>query len=433
MAVFYNSSAQIQSANVTNLSAASLVTGTIQSAQSAAINVSAITGANTTGALMSNLVFSNVGQNITFGLATAAGAGTITASAAGGGAGGSVNFSAGTTSNNLNSVVFSNANNVSFGLNGSTITASIAAGGGALNVTASNASVNASTLAFTNANGITFGLSTAANAASVSISIPHETLSHYQNISVIPSIASTTLSTNANHVWLQPFMLHSPISIGWLRLLITNSFPTTQFSATGIGFYGLSQSRSFNINIYSLGTGVNSNSLSSVTTSAVSNALSISITRQATNLESHRVTYSFYSRTAGASITASSTTNPGGNSVSYGTAATSGLTGGTGFRFLDLPFPVSLEAGNYWLGIQVTQSNNTAGANSMTNIGLAQSFFGVAQVSTAFSEMNNAAARGIAFGLGTNAYGGVGAAINIDNISGVASNLAIPFQFIRQA
>jgi hypothetical protein len=41
-----------------------------------------------------------------------------------------VNFSAGTTSNNLGSVVFSDSNGVSFGLNGSTITASVAAGAG---------------------------------------------------------------------------------------------------------------------------------------------------------------------------------------------------------------------------------------------------------------------------------------------------------------
>ena len=41
-----------------------------------------------------------------------------------------VNFSAGTTSGNLGTIVFSNSNNVSFGLNGSTITASIAGGGG---------------------------------------------------------------------------------------------------------------------------------------------------------------------------------------------------------------------------------------------------------------------------------------------------------------
>lgn len=41
-----------------------------------------------------------------------------------------VNISAGTTSNNLATVVFSNSNGVSFGLDGSTITASVNAGGG---------------------------------------------------------------------------------------------------------------------------------------------------------------------------------------------------------------------------------------------------------------------------------------------------------------
>ena len=43
-----------------------------------------------------------------------------------GGAGGgitNINISAGTASNNLSNVVFSNSNNVSFGLNGSTVTA----------------------------------------------------------------------------------------------------------------------------------------------------------------------------------------------------------------------------------------------------------------------------------------------------------------------
>lgn len=45
-------------------------------------------------------------------------------------AGAPVNFSAGTTSGNLGSVVFSNSNGVSFGLSGSTITASAAGGGG---------------------------------------------------------------------------------------------------------------------------------------------------------------------------------------------------------------------------------------------------------------------------------------------------------------
>lgn len=42
-----------------------------------------------------------------------------------------INISGGTTSNNLTNIVFSNSNGVTFGLNGSTLTASVNAGGGA--------------------------------------------------------------------------------------------------------------------------------------------------------------------------------------------------------------------------------------------------------------------------------------------------------------
>lgn len=47
------------------------------------------------------------------------------------GGGGAINVSAGSTSGNLQTIVFSNSNGVSFGLNGSTVTASVAAAGGA--------------------------------------------------------------------------------------------------------------------------------------------------------------------------------------------------------------------------------------------------------------------------------------------------------------
>lgn len=47
------------------------------------------------------------------------------------GGGGAINVSAGTTSGNLQTVQFDNANGVTFGLNGSTVTASVNAGGGA--------------------------------------------------------------------------------------------------------------------------------------------------------------------------------------------------------------------------------------------------------------------------------------------------------------
>ena len=55
---------------------------------------------------------------------------TISLSAAAPGGGAAIMISAGTTSGNVQTLVFSNANGVSFGLNGSTVTASAAAGGG---------------------------------------------------------------------------------------------------------------------------------------------------------------------------------------------------------------------------------------------------------------------------------------------------------------
>ncbi len=64
-----------------------------------------------------------------------------------------VNFSAGTTSNNLGTVVFSNSNNFSFGLNGSTIT-----GSGGVVFSAGTVSANRTAVTFGDSNGITFGL-----------------------------------------------------------------------------------------------------------------------------------------------------------------------------------------------------------------------------------------------------------------------------------
>lgn len=71
----------------------------------------------------------------------------------------SVNFSAGTTSSNLDSVVFSNLNGVTFGLDGSTITASVVPPSGAtVNVSAGTTSQNLTQLVFSDSNSIQFGL-----------------------------------------------------------------------------------------------------------------------------------------------------------------------------------------------------------------------------------------------------------------------------------
>lgn len=101
-------------------------------------------------------IYLSGGPNITISMT-----GSTIGFSAGSAAASPVNFSAGTTSNNLATVVFSNSNGVSFGLNGSTITASVSPGGGGLtniNVSAGTTSNNLSNIVFSNSNGITFGL-----------------------------------------------------------------------------------------------------------------------------------------------------------------------------------------------------------------------------------------------------------------------------------
>ena len=85
------------------------------------------------------------------------------------GGGGNITFSAGTSSGSLSSLVFNNSNGVSFGLSGSTLTAS-AAGGGGGGVTpalsGSNGSFSYSTATFGNLNGVSFYTSNGSMVAS---------------------------------------------------------------------------------------------------------------------------------------------------------------------------------------------------------------------------------------------------------------------------
>lgn len=108
------------------------------------VNISAGTTSNN----LSAVTFSN-SNGMSFGLNGS----VITASNA-------INVSAGTTSNNLSAVTFSNSNGVSFGLNGSVVTASISpSAGGGIAAAAGTQTATSGTIVFSNSNGITFGMS----------------------------------------------------------------------------------------------------------------------------------------------------------------------------------------------------------------------------------------------------------------------------------
>jgi len=84
---------------------------------------------------------------------------TIALPDAGGTVGLITGISGGTTRFTNGELVFSNANGVSFGVNGSTITASIAAAGAFGGIAAGTQTATTGTVLFSNSNGITFGMS----------------------------------------------------------------------------------------------------------------------------------------------------------------------------------------------------------------------------------------------------------------------------------
>jgi len=87
------------------------------------------------------------------------------------GGGGSINFSAGTTSANLALITFGDVGGVSFGLNGSVITASApAAAASPINFSAGTTSNGLQSVVFGDANFLSFGLGTGASSRSITAS-----------------------------------------------------------------------------------------------------------------------------------------------------------------------------------------------------------------------------------------------------------------------
>lgn len=112
------------------------------------------------GTLATQATLSN-SNNLSFGL----NAGTITASYA-------FNVSAGTTSNNLNALTFSNGSGVSWGLNGSVVTASVNAGGGGVAIADDNGhTVSSGTVQFSNSNNLSFGLNGSTMTGSYALNV----------------------------------------------------------------------------------------------------------------------------------------------------------------------------------------------------------------------------------------------------------------------
>lgn len=110
----------------------------------------------------------------------------------GGGGGGTVTFSGGTSSAGLNSLVFSNAHGVSFGLSGSTLTGSVGAGVGAGSISAGSTNVALGQAIFSNSNNVSFGLAGSTLTASASFAQSQQSQNIIRDVNIVGNTSGVT-------------------------------------------------------------------------------------------------------------------------------------------------------------------------------------------------------------------------------------------------
>lgn len=333
-----------------------------------------------------------------------------------------VNFSAGTTSNNLGSVVFSNSNGVSFGLNGSTITASAAGGGGAqslyaLGNTTQSSSTTLSSLSFNALGAMTWGysngsiqvsapptsslsatgiISISTNGSTISIGAHNDTISAYEPYPFITSSAWS--SHDVTRIYFNPMRLVDPVAVSAINVFksISLSMPaqTSQNSSGTFKWFYQHGVTLFTRQDYSN----NSTNLSTFTTA------SLGITVGLTNSSSSQTAaISWVTDTTGGTTTFSTTS---------GSNAWSSIFQSN--KIFQIPMVTTLPVGEYFIAQShsssrsVTTGTNTSANNhtlvtSISNLQLVPPLsgftFGTVTVGTSFSTSHITA--GIGMGVAT--------------------------------
>ena len=356
------------------------------------------------------------GNNVTF--LTAPG-GIIFASVAPAGAGASINFSAGTTSNNLSAVTFANSNGITFGLNAGTITASHNGLTSQSNQAASagNGSFTFQTLNFADTNGISFSTSAGSiifashngitsqsnqvltlfatsnttqatsgtqNASSILFAGAGNVSVGISNGSIVISGGTAAAGGGATLRMFEPYLLissgtggtsslqqmvqfmipqHLSMAYGRVAYLMATSASniTTLNSASATASAGTTMNNSFLI--FTFGQGASSASIVSVGSGTVAYIWSnhISITNSSQYTLRMGVTYPISGGTSESSfqlITSASV---------YSFNVTSNFPGFSSGKFFDIPCSVSLTPGNYWAGHVADLTTQSAGAVTQIN------------------------------------------------------------------
>jgi hypothetical protein len=260
-----------------------------------------------------------------------------------------VNISAGTTAQNLSNFVFANSNNVSFGLSGSTITASINAGaGGGIALANSETTYTSGTANLIASGALTIGSTT---GQSFYFSAPAQSsLSATGQVSI--SVNGSTISIGVpNAITLNqyaPFELRNNTtfsSLGQSSVYLQKIWPSDNFSFSvierwaSLSFASSTNNASVNYSIqygiYSRDTGTNNTRMTLMGSSQMD----------------IRAAFSSNSSMAASIVV-------GANTVATGSAGTGLYSNITAGKHIYFPYATSLAAGNeYWVAFHVRSAS----------------------------------------------------------------------------
>lgn len=292
-----------------------------------------------------------------------------------------INVSAGTTSNDVTQIVFSNSNGVSFGLNGSTVTASAAGGGGG-----------------------------------------GATLSQYANGPADVNFGAVNYIVS--NAWIGPFTAPN-VSADALRLVASMFQNSTSRATTANTTISMARATTWAVGLYSQGSGASSLSLRQVALWSVQSAMAFSLSANSNGSEytvSQSITYP-----SGFGATAQYTTTYASTQTNYAIFS-SNLTAFTAGKAVDLPVSSLIPMSNYWIAINgstaLTTVENAAWSNWYISV---NAFYGYSNVNLALGYPGQAANNSVnAGGLGAGQISagaqGLSASYNLSGASSQGNN-----------
>jgi hypothetical protein len=328
-----------------------------QSNQNLSIYALGNTTQNSSTVLNANALSFNGLGNISVGFSN----GSIQLSQTGGGGGGitNINVSAGTTSNNLSALTFSNSNGVSFGLNGSVVTATVATNYQSQGAYLTTAMVSNAGSNFVGLNtAITNGLMTA-NSSGISINLSN--------------LLTTAMASNAgsNFVGLGSAITNGTMTFNsaGLSLNLSNHLTTAMASNAGSNFVGLNTAITNGL-MTANSSGISINLSNHLTTAMASNAgsnfigLNTAITNGLMTANSSGISINLSNL-----LTTAMASNAGSNFAGVGSAITNGtMTYGSNGLSLNLSnhltTAMASNAGSNFVGLNSAVTGASLTVNS---------------------------------------------------------------------